>query len=108
MGGFLTGNSGLFHAKDGSGYKFLADTVIHLNDVNPSTASGLARRFTQFKRYDEERQELMIAEMKRIMEEPQLDAGIKEVLGKALDTVEKKPVNDNKAKLGFGNAAKKA
>lgn len=107
MGGFISGNSSLFHDKNGEGYKFLADTVIHMNGVNASTATGLAKRFTQFKRYDRERQDLMVREMKRIMETPDLDAGIKEVLGKALDTVEKKkPTNDNAAK--FGGAAKKA
>lgn len=105
MGGFISGNPTLFHDKSGKGYEFLADTVIRLNAVNASTATGLARRFTQFKRYDADRQELMIKQMKRIMETPDLDAGVKEVLGKALDTVKPKQANDNKNK--FGGAANK-
>ncbi|MCC7035777.1 MAG: aminopeptidase N C-terminal domain-containing protein, partial [Alphaproteobacteria bacterium] len=107
MGGFISGNNTLYHDKNGEGYKFLADTVIHMNEVNPHTATGLAKRFMQFKRYDKDRQDLMVREMKRIMETPQLDSGIKEVLGKALDTVDKKkPTHDNTAK--FGGASKKA
>ena len=85
----------VFHNKDGSGYQFLADVVIRMNEVNPKTAAALAKKFTQFKRYDEERQKLMLHEMERIMETPQLAAGIKEILGKALESA--KPANDNAA-----------
>jgi aminopeptidase N len=106
IGGFIGGNPTVFHNTDGSGYKFLADTVIRMNEVNAKTATNLAKRFTQFKRYDAERQALMVKEMERIMQTPQLDVGIKEVLGKALDTVEKKkPSNDNAKK--FGQASRK-
>lgn len=100
IGGFTAGNPSAFHSKDGSGYKFLADTIIDLNDVNAKTATNLAKRFTQFKRYDTERQNLMIGQMERIMAVPTLDVGIKEIIGKALDTVEKKSTNDNAPKPG--------
>jgi aminopeptidase N len=93
IGGLMGGNPTLFHNKDGSGYQFLADVVIHMNEVNPKTAAALAKRFTQFKRYDTERQQLMIREMERIMEAPQLETGIKEILGKALESA--RPANDN-------------
>lgn len=106
IGGFISGNPSAFHNKDGSGYKLLADTVIAMNEINGKTATVLSKYFTQFKRYDEERQALMIKEMERIMQTPQIDVGIKEVLGKALDTVEKKqPSNDNAKK--FSAASKK-
>ncbi|MDY0008755.1 MAG: aminopeptidase N [Bdellovibrionales bacterium] len=98
IGGFTAGNPSAFHDKDGSGYKFLADTIIDLNDINAKTATNLAKRFTQFKRYDSERQDLMVEQMQRIMALPTLDIGIKEIIGKALDTVEKKQTNDNKRK----------
>ncbi|MBI1214586.1 MAG: aminopeptidase N [Alphaproteobacteria bacterium] len=109
IGGFIGGNPTLFHNTDGSGYKFLADTVIHMNEVNAKTATNLAKRFTQFKRYDEERQALMVKEMKRIMQTPQLDVGIKEIIGKALDTVEKEPEpsNDNAKKFSAASKPKK-
>ena len=40
----------------------------------------------------------MVEQMERIMAVPTLDVGIKEIIGKALDTVEKAPVNDNARK----------
>jgi aminopeptidase N len=95
VGGFINGNPTRFHARDGSGYQFLADTIIRMNEVNPATGAGLAKYFSQFKRYDEERQELMVHEMERIMQTPQLNTGIKEIIGKALETA--RPANDNAA-----------
>jgi aminopeptidase N len=105
VGGFANGNPTLFHKKDGSGYKFLADTIIDMNDVNAKTATRLSKLFTQFKRYDSERQALMVEQMERIMAVPTLDVGLKEIIGKALDTAEKKPTNDNAKK--FGTSARK-
>jgi aminopeptidase N len=105
VGGFVGGNPTQFHKKDGSGYKFLADVVIEMNDINAKTATGLSKLFTQFKRYDSDRQALMVEQMERIMAVPTLDVGIKEILGKALDTAAKKPTNDNAKK--FGQSARK-
>ncbi|HEX2753054.1 MAG TPA: aminopeptidase N [Alphaproteobacteria bacterium] len=105
VGGFVGGNPTQFHKKDGSGYKFLADVVIEMNDINAKTATGLSKLFTQFKRYDSDRQALMVEQMERIMAVPTLDVGIKEILGKALDTAAKKPTNDNVKK--FGQSARK-
>lgn len=102
MGGFMSGNPVAFHKMDGSGYKLLADTIIELNEINPKTATNLAKRFTTFKRYSSARQELMIAEMKRVMETAGLDSGIKEILGKALETAEPKATGAK-----FDAAAKK-
>ena len=91
IGGFLS-DPRVFHNKDGSGYKFLADMVIRLNELNPSTGARLVDSLTKFKKYDGDRQTLMIGELKRIMATPKLDKSIKEFVGKALDTV---PANDD-------------
>ncbi len=85
MGGF-TANTNAFHKADGSGYKLLADVVISLNDVNPHTATGIIRSLTQFSRYDDQRQKLMLGELARIMATPQLDSQIKDLVGKALES----------------------
>lgn len=86
MGGF-TGNTAAFHNKDGSGYKLLADVIISLNEVNPHTAAGIIRPLTQFSRYDDQRQKLMVAELARIKATPQLDTQVKDIVGKALESV---------------------
>ncbi len=85
LGGF-TGNTAAFHNKDGSGYRLLADVIITLNGVNPHTATGIIRPLAQFQRYDDARQELVIAELERIMKTPQLDTQIKDIVGKALES----------------------
>jgi aminopeptidase N len=91
IGSFIVSNPSAFHAKDGSGYKFLADSIIRINEINGKTATNLSKRFAQFGRYDSQRQALMIAEMKRVLEVPTIDIGIREILGKALATVKKPP-----------------
>ncbi|MBL8712792.1 MAG: aminopeptidase N [Alphaproteobacteria bacterium] len=89
IGGFTASNATAFHNKDGSGYAFLADVVIKMNDINPRTGGQIVKPLTQFKRYDAERQALMVKELERIRETPNLDKGIKELVGQALATVEK-------------------
>ncbi len=91
MGGFAGSNPTAFHNKDGSGYKLLADVVIAMNPINPRVAAQIVRPLTQFKRYDAKRQELMLGELERIMETPNVEKGLKEVLGQALATAEKRP-----------------
>lgn len=91
VAGFVGGNQTAFHKKDGSGYKWLADLVVEVNAVNGKTASRIVKSLTQFKRYDEDRQALMIGQLERIMATPKLDAAVKELIGQALATVVKKP-----------------
>lgn len=89
MGGFT--GSEAFHAKDGSGYKLLGDVIISLNTVNAHTATGIIRPLMQFARYEPVRQQLMIAQLERIMKTPKLENEIKDMVGKALSTVAGKP-----------------
>jgi aminopeptidase N len=87
--GFANANPAGFHAKDGAGYKLLADVVVEMNKINPRTAAQIVRPLAQFKRYDAERQALMLGELRRIYDTPGLDRGIKEVVGQSLATAEK-------------------
>lgn len=57
IGGFC-GSPVNFHAKDGSGYKFLGDIVVQLDKINPQVASRMVSAFSRWKRYDETRQAL--------------------------------------------------
>ena len=91
IGGLAGANPTVFHKKDGSGYQFLADTVIELNTVNPKTGANLVKRLIQFKRYDEDRQRLMLTQLERVMATPNLDSGIKELVGQALAIAAPKP-----------------
>jgi len=102
--GGLSGNPTLFHKKDASGYKLLADVVIQMNKVNPRVGGQIVRPLTQFKRYDAERQKLMVEQLERIMQTPNLDKGVKEVVGQALALVEKPA---SAAVVSFDKAAAK-
>jgi aminopeptidase N len=41
----------VFHASDGSGYRFLAQQIIALDQRNPITASRLAKVFSRWQSY---------------------------------------------------------
>ncbi|CAH1415408.1 unnamed protein product [Lactuca virosa] len=55
-----------FHAKDGSGYKFLGDHVLQLDKLNPQVASRMVSAFSRWKRYDDTRQNLAKAGVKKL------------------------------------------
>ncbi|KAF8369838.1 hypothetical protein HHK36_032140 [Tetracentron sinense] len=57
IGGFC-GSPVNFHAKDGSGYKFLGEMVVQLDKLNPQVASRMVSAFSRWRRYDETRQSL--------------------------------------------------
>jgi len=73
-----------FHAADGSGYQFLADGIIKLDGINHQVAARLVSPFTAFKRYDGARQELMKAQLRRILETPSLSANVYEIVSKSI------------------------
>ncbi|MES2603945.1 MAG: aminopeptidase N [Pseudomonadota bacterium] len=84
IGAFCNSNLIGFHAADGSGYRFLADHVIKLNASNPQIASRQLTPLTRWRKYDEARQILMKAELRRIMAEPKLSPDVYEVVSKSL------------------------
>ncbi len=84
IGAFCHNNAVGFHKLDGSGYKFLADQVIALNIINPQIASRLLTPLTRLKKYGPQRQEMMRAALKRILDTPQLSRDVFEVVSKSL------------------------
>lgn len=81
---FANNNLVNFHRKDGEGYRFIADYVMQLNDLNPQVAARLIGPLTYFQRYDKERKDLMKAELARIGAMPKLCSDLYEVVTKAL------------------------
>ena len=69
---------------DGAGYKLLADTVIKVNSINPSTAARLMSPLRQWKRYDSTRKSLMENELKRILSEKDISNDVYEIASKSL------------------------
>lgn len=74
-----------FHKEDGSGYAFLADEILRLDGFNPQVASRFMAPFAQAKKYSQQRQQLMKAEVERINNHPGLSKDVAEKAGKVLE-----------------------
>lgn len=77
-----------FHRSDGKGYKLLADVVLAADKFNPQIAARAAGVFLPWRKYGEQRQELMQAELRRIAASPGLSPDTREIVQKALKPVE--------------------
>lgn len=83
IGGFCNGNLVNFHHKDGSGYRFLADRIIQLNELNPQIAARLSGIMSRWKKYHPDYANLMKGELERVMKGP-LSPDVYEVVSKSL------------------------
>jgi aminopeptidase N len=84
IGAFSQSNPLHFHAPDGRGYRFLADRILELNSLNPQVASRMVGALTSWRRYDENRQNLMKAELERIVSTEAISKDVYEVAAKSL------------------------
>ncbi len=82
--GVFAGNILGFHAKNGSGYRFIADMILQIDPINPHSAAALTKGFARRKDYDASRQKLMLAELKRLAKVKSLSANTAEVVGRSL------------------------
>ena len=87
IGQFCRNNPINFHAKDGSGYRFLAEQILVLNKLNPQVASRMLGAFNSWRQYDELRQGLMKKALSKIAEHDDLSADVYEVVTKYLADV---------------------
>ncbi len=84
IGAFASGNPSAFHAKDGSGYRFLTDVLVELNSLNPQVASRLIEPLIRLGRYDAERQQLMREQLLRLQKLDNLARDLFEKITKSL------------------------
>jgi len=85
IGAFASGNPLRFHAADGAGYAFLADRILELDPLNPQIASRLLYPITRWRRFDQGRQQLMRAQLERILDIEGLSNDVYEVVSKSLE-----------------------
>lgn len=83
IGGFC-GSPVNFHAKDGSGYKFLGELVVQLDKLNPQVASRMVSAFSRWKRYDETRQGHAKGQLEMILAANGLSENVFEIASKSL------------------------
>jgi aminopeptidase N len=82
--GAFGGNHFCFHAANGEGYTFLADQILKLDSTNPQIASRLTTPFAAWKRYDTSRQELIKAQLERILDKDGLSGDVFEMVKRSL------------------------
>ncbi|MGR8979664.1 MAG: aminopeptidase N [Gammaproteobacteria bacterium] len=84
IGSFSQSNPLHFHAENGEGYLFLTDQILALNALNPQVASRMVGALTSWRRYDEGRQQLMKAQLERIVAAEAISKDVYEVASKSL------------------------
>ena len=82
--GSFARNYKYFHAKDGSGYKFVADKILEIDKINPQMASALAGSFKIYKKLNQINKGLMKSELERISSEQSLSKNTYEIVHKIL------------------------
>ncbi|KAI3855573.1 hypothetical protein MKX03_006611 [Papaver bracteatum] len=73
-----------FHAKDGSGYKFLREMLLQLDKLNPVVASRMVTSFSGWRHYDETRQALAKAQLEMILSTNGISENLFEIASKCL------------------------
>ncbi len=81
--GGLAGNAPVFHAADGSGYRFMAEQIAALDQRNPITASRLAKVLSRWRSYGSERSAQMRSALEQLAT-AQLSTNTREVVAQCL------------------------
>ena len=84
VGSFSGANQVRFHHPSGTGYAFLADTIIALDPLNAQVAARLVSPLGQWRRVNVQRRALMQAELRRILAAPALSRNTQEMVAKSL------------------------
>ncbi len=84
LGAFASGNPLCFHRADGAGYRLIGGYVREIDRLNPQVAARLAGAFSQWRRYDETRRELMRAELETTLRASSLSPDVFEIVSKTL------------------------
>lgn len=84
IGAFCSNNQINFHASNGSGYSLLGETVLQLDSINPQIAARMLRMFSRWRRYDQQRQQMMQQQLEKIVNTAGISKDVYEVAAKSL------------------------
>jgi aminopeptidase N len=84
VGTFAQANQLRFHDASGAGYRLLADEVIALDPLNPTTAARLVQPLGSWRRHDAARQAMMRRELEGVLATPDLSKNTYEIVSKSL------------------------
>jgi aminopeptidase N len=83
IGAFGANQRALHHAS-GEGYRFLANSILAVDKLNPQNAAKLVPPLGRWRRFGEERASRMRAELERLVAEPGLSKDVFEQVSKSL------------------------
>jgi len=83
-GAFAFSNPTHFHAHDGSGYAWIADAVLAIDEKNPQVAARLVTPLTHWRRYEEHSATLIKQHLQRIADTGTLSPNVYELVTKGL------------------------
>ncbi|MDX2495635.1 MAG: aminopeptidase N [Desulfuromusa sp.] len=81
--GALSQNLAVFHRPDGTGYQFLIDQILLLDQRNPQVAARMASPLTRWQRLEPKRRELLKQELLRL-QQADLSRDLYEIINKSL------------------------
>jgi aminopeptidase N len=84
LGVFAMHNPVRFHDISGASYKLMADVALEIDTFNPNLSSKMAEPLIHWKRYDDQRQRLMKAELERIQKAGKCSNNLYEIVEKGL------------------------
>ncbi len=84
IGAFSHGNQVRFHDAGGAGYVFLADQVVAIDAINPQVAARLMGAFSRWRKFGDDRRQLMHAQLERILSTSNLSKDVYEIASKTL------------------------
>lgn len=83
--GTFARNMRYFHAKDGSGYAFIAEKIIAIDLFNPQIASGLAGAFKSYSNMQMQQKEQMKKSLQTILDVENISTNVFEIVSKILE-----------------------
>ncbi len=84
IGTFANANPAAFHAADGSGYAFVAEQIVALDNINTQVAARLANAFGTWRMMEAGRRAHAQAALERIAAKPALSKDVQEMVGRML------------------------
>ena len=84
LGSFAMGNPLAFNQNDGSGYEFMAEQIVALDRLNPQTAARIAGCFGRWRRFNGARQDLVKAQLEKILQTDKISSDLYEVVSRTL------------------------
>jgi aminopeptidase N len=84
IGAFAAGNQRQFHAPDGSGYEFIGECVLLLDQKNPHVAARLLSAFRTWRMMEPRRQRLAEGSLRRVEAAENLSPDVRDIVERCL------------------------